>query len=256
MALPTTLVRSLLKKKGRREHGLFILEGASLLEEALASALPLREVRATSQARESPAVARAVAAGVSVVEDSERALGRLSDLETPPGIVAVGEIATRPLAAVLAAAGPVVLLAGIGDPGNAGTLVRAAEAFGASGVIFGTGGVEPYHPKVVRAAMGSLFRLPHAVAAPDELLAAVAAGGRRVVVADRGGVPLDEFVFPSPLVIAIGSERRGVAGWLPRWDAAVAIPHAGPTESLNAGVAGAILLYEWARRERAGSGKG
>lgn len=250
MALPTALVRSLLKKKGRREHGLFILEGASLLEEALASGLPLREVRATQRAHESPAVERALAAGVRVLEDSERNLGRLSDLETPPGLIAIGEIASRPLAAVLAAPGPVVLLAGIGDPGNAGTLVRAAEAFGAGGIIFGSGGVEPYHPKVVRAAMGSLFRLPHAVAAPGELLAAASAAGRELIVADRGGTPLDAFVFPARPLIAIGSERRGVAGWLPRWDGAVAIPHAGPTESLNAGVAGAILLYEWSRRER------
>ncbi|MBV8074061.1 MAG: RNA methyltransferase, partial [Candidatus Eremiobacteraeota bacterium] len=157
----------------------------------------------------------------------------------------------RPLAEVLAPPGMVLVLAGVADPGNAGTLVRAAEAFGASAVVFADTGVEPYNPKVVRAAMGSLFRLPHAVASASELIAGANASHRRIVSADPDGAPLDAFSFPDRPIVAIGSERRGVAGWLPGWYASLAIPHAGPTESLNAGVAGAIVLYEWSVRERA-----
>ncbi|MBV8600017.1 MAG: RNA methyltransferase [Candidatus Eremiobacteraeota bacterium] len=251
MPLPATLVRTLLKKKGRREHGLFLLEGASLLEEALASGLELREIRVSPAGRASPVVTRAETAGIPVVDETARALERLSDLETPPGIVAVAPTKLQPLAHVLAPAGLVLLLAGVADPGNAGTLVRAAEAFGASGVVFADSGVEPYNPKVVRAAMGSLFRLPHALASASEIIAGANAAHRRIVAADPDGAPLDEFTFPDRPIVAIGSERHGVASWLPGWYASAAIPHAGPTESLNAGVAGAIVLYEWSVRQRA-----
>jgi RNA methyltransferase, TrmH family len=250
--LSTDVLRSLLRRKGRREHGLFLLEGPSLLEEALNSRLAILEVRATAEAAESSALLmrRAETAGAELIETSTRALGRLSDLESPPGIVAVARMQPRPLAELLVLPGLLLLLAGVSDPGNAGTLVRTAEAFGAAGVIFGDGGVEPYHPKVVRAAMGSLFRVPHGMAAAAELLAAASKTARPVVAADRDGTPLREFTFPPNPVIAIGSERGGVGAWLPRSDASVAIPHAGPTESLNAGIAGAIVLYEWSLSPR------
>ncbi|MGH7684541.1 MAG: TrmH family RNA methyltransferase, partial [Vulcanimicrobiaceae bacterium] len=82
----------------------------------------------------------------------------------------------------------------------------------------------------------------------EALPAAAATAERPIVAADRSGTPLPEFDFPARPVLAIGAERGGVAGWLPRWDKAVAIPHAGPTESLNAAVAGAIVLYAWSIR--------
>ena len=252
MPLSTDIVRSLLRRKGRREHGLFLIEGPSLLDEALESGLALLEVRATAQAAEKAAalLERAALAGAELIEVSSRSLERLSDLETPPGIVAVARVRLRPLTALLPEAGLLLLLAGVSDPGNAGTLVRTAEAFGAAGVIFGEGGVEPYHPKVVRAAMGSLFRMPHGVAGPSELVAGAASAGRKIVAARRGGTPLPEFVFPENPVVAVGSERGGVEAWLPRWDTSVGIPHRGPTESLNAAMAGGIVLYEWSIRPR------
>ena len=225
-----------------------MIEGVSLVEEALAGSLPVRELRVTAETRSLPAVLAAEARGIPVVEVSERGLARISSLETPPGIMAVAETAPSSLSGLLAGPGLVLLLAGIADPGNAGTLVRAAEAFGAGGVIFGAGGVDPYGPKTVRAAMGSLFRLPHAVAEASAVLEAAAAAGRPIVAADRSGVDLADFRFPARPVLAIGAERGGVRAWLGRWDEAVSIPHAGPTDSLNAAVAGAIVLYEWSKR--------
>jgi TrmH family RNA methyltransferase len=177
----------------------------------------------------------------------DRVFARLSDLETPTGILAVFDLPTRTLADVLAGAGPVLLLAGVSDPGNAGTLVRSAEAFGAAGVLFGRGGADPFAPKVVRAAMGSLFRVPVASVEPDELLAAAAAAGRPVVATDMDGEDLAVAGIPANAVLAIGNERRGVLDWLPRWDRAVRIPQRGAAESLNAAVAGSIVLYEAAR---------
>ena len=252
MPLSHSLLRSLLRRKGRREHGLFLLEGHSLLEEALNSDLEILEVRATPEAADvmRGLLEAAAKRGAVIAEESERQLERLSDVESSPGIVAVGRIDTQPLTDVLASQGLVLLLAGVSDPGNAGTLVRTAEAFGAAGVVFGEGGVEPYNPKVVRGAMGSLFRLPHAVAGTEDFLAAAAAAGRPIIAADRSGEPLRAFVFPENPIVAVGSERGGVGAWLPSWDAGVAIPHAGPTESLNAAVAGAIVLYEWSLRAR------
>ena len=182
---------------------------------------------------------------VFVVPDG--AFARISDVETPPGLLAVLDLPTGGLAAALAGPGPVLLLAGVSDPGNAGTLVRSAEAFGAVGVLFGRGGVDPYSPKVVRAAMGSLFRLPLAVVEPEELLAAAAAAGRLVVATDTTGDDLDPLALPADPILAVGNERRGVRDWLPRWDRAVRIPQSAQTESLNAAVAGSILLYAFAR---------
>ena len=237
-------------KKGRREHGLFLIEGPSLLKEALESGLAISEVRFSPAGREAAPdlLDRVQAEGARLVEISDRALARLSDLETPAGIIAVAELRSRPLAKILAGPGLVLLLAGVGDPGNAGTLVRAAEAFGARGVIFGAGGVEAYNPKVIRAAMGSLFRVPHGTAEPEELVAAASQARRKIVAADRSGTPLRDFIFPENPILAVGAERGGVGAWLPGWDGAVAIPHLGPTESLNAAVAGSIVLYEWSSR--------
>jgi TrmH family RNA methyltransferase len=245
--LSPDVVRSLLRRKSRREHGLFLIEGPSLLEEALNSRLSILEVRATAEAGESAGslMRRAEIAGAELIEVSTRALDRLSDLDSPPGIVAVARMQGCPLAELLERPGLLLLLAGVSDPGNAGTLVRTAEAFGAAGIIFGEGGVDPYNPKVVRGAMGSLFRLPHGISPAAELVLGAASGRRPIIAADRDGTPLPEFTFPPNPIIAVGSERGGVGAWLPHWDASVAIPHAGPTESLNAGIAGAIVLYEW-----------
>jgi TrmH family RNA methyltransferase len=136
----------------------------------------------------------------------------------------------------------------VSDPGNAGTLVRSADAFGAAGILAARGGVDPFSPKVVRAAMGSLFRLPVALVTADEALAAAGAAARPVVAADLTGEPLWEAGLPANAILAVGNERHGVAGFLPRWDRAVRIEQGGQAESLNAAVAGSILLYLVSRR--------
>lgn len=239
-------VRELRHARARRERGCFTLEGPTLLGEALRSGLVLEELYGTAVALAAAAelVAEAEGAGVPAFELPDRVLARLSDVETPPGLLAVARQVRIPLGRLLDLPGPVLLLAGLGDPGNAGTLVRAAEAFGAAGVVFGRGGVDPYAPKVVRAAMGALFRLPVATADPTELLDAAAAAGRPVVATATDGEPLAAARLDPRSIIAVGSERHGVGSWLPRWDRAVRVEQQGPTESLNAAVAGAIVLYE------------
>jgi TrmH family RNA methyltransferase len=241
-------VRELQSARGRREHGHFIIEGPTLLAEAIRSGLAPREIFVTTQGlAEHGSAVDAVPPGAELFLIADNVFGRLSDLETPTGILAVVDTRLASLTAILGRPGPVLLLAGVNDPGNAGTLLRSAEAFGAAGVLFGRGGVDPYNPKVVRSAMGSLFRLPLAVVEAQELLEKAAAVGRPVVAADLSGEDVRAEPPPVNAILAVGNERRGVGDWLPRWDRAVRIPQAEQTESLNAAVAGSILLYELAR---------
>ena len=244
-------VRDLRTPRGRRAAQRFTAEGPTLLEEAQRTGLHPREIYATQAGLGRFDPGRFETAGTAVFVMPDRVFARLSDLETPTGILAVFDLPGRTAADVLALPGRVLLLAGVSDPGNAGTLVRSAEAFGAAGVLFGRGGADPFAPKVVRAAMGSLFRLPVASVEADELLAAAAAAGRPVVATDVDGEDITVAGIPPNAVIAIGNERRGVRDWLPRWDRAVRIPQRDAAESLNAAVAGSIVLYEASRCQEA-----
>jgi TrmH family RNA methyltransferase len=248
-------VRALRSKEGRKNQQRFAIEGPTLLREALASGRRPEAVYATEEAwaaflRSDPDPE------LPVYFVPERALAKLSELETPPGILAVLPLGLAPIAALFADAAPAVLLAGVSDPGNAGTLLRSAEIFGISKAVFGRGSVEPHNPKVVRATMGALFRMRVAVAAPDEFLEAAHAGHFVVVAASREGLPLDRFHFPERVVVAVGNERNGVRDWLPRWDLGVAIPQPGGGESLNAAIAGSIIFYELSKRFRDSSSEG
>ncbi len=240
-------VRALRTKEGRRDQRRFGIEGSTLVEEALRSGVTFEALYVTEAGYESlgPLTAAQINAPVYLVP--EKAMGRLSDLESPPGILAVVPLETTGLEALLGRGEPVLLLAGINDPGNAGTLLRSAEIFGLGGAIFGEGGVEPYNSKVVRAAMGAIFRLPIAEAGPEAVIAAARAAGYRLVATMREGVPLDGYPFERRSIVAVGNERRGIAGWLPSWDAEVAIPQRGEGESLNAAVAGGIVMYALSR---------
>ncbi|MGD1066404.1 MAG: RNA methyltransferase [Vulcanimicrobiaceae bacterium] len=240
-------VRDLRTPRGRRAAGRFAAEGPTLLEEAQRSGIRPREIFITDTALARFDVTPYEAADVPIHLVPERVIARLSDVETPSGLVAVFDLPADDAAAVLARPGVVLLLAGVSDPGNAGTLVRSAEAFGAAGVLFGHGGADAYAPKVVRAAMGSIFRLPVASVEAEELLALAAATERQVVATDLDGEDLAVVGIPANAVLAVGNERRGVRDWLPRWDRAVRIPQREATESLNAAVAGSIVLYEAAR---------
>ncbi|HEY0383731.1 MAG TPA: RNA methyltransferase [Candidatus Elarobacter sp.] len=244
-------VRDLRTPRGRRAAGRFAAEGPTLLEEAGRTGMRPHEIYATVAGLGKFDPGRFETDGTGVYLVSDRVFARLSDVETPTGILAIFDLPDRTAAAVLAGRGPVLLLAGVSDPGNAGTLVRSAEAFGAAGVLFGRGGADPFAPKVIRAAMGSLFRLPVASVEPEELLAAAAAAGRPVVAADVDGEDLSAAAIPPNAVLAIGNERRGVRDWLPRWDRAVRIPQRDAAESLNAAVAGSIVLYQAARCQEA-----
>lgn len=239
--------RELLTKKGRKQHGSFLLEGPTLLQEAVDADVPIEALYLTKAAYERTALARRIESeGVPAYVVDERAMQRISDVETPTGVVTVAPIRLRGAAQLLQGTGVVLLLADINDPGNVGTLLRTAEAFGAAGVIAGSLGAEPHLPKVVRSAMGALFRLPLAVAEPNEVAASLM--GWDVTGLAAHGEPLERLSWGERTLLAVGNERRGLGRWEPLCSRMGSIPMAGNAESLNAAVAGAIALYEATKR--------
>ncbi len=244
-------VRELRSARGRCEQGRFAIEGPTLIGEALQSGITIREIYAVAdRLADHPEIAALESPTLPIFAVSSRQYARWSELESPPGILAVVETPVGDPHAILARPGTVLLLAGISDPGNAGTLLRSAEAFGAAGALFGRGGVDPYTPKVVRAAMGSLFRLPVATVDAGWLSPAAKAANRLVVATDVTGDDIARTALPPNVILAIGNERRGVRDFLAGWDVCVQIPHQGPAQSLNAAVAGSILLYVLSRPDK------
>lgn len=238
--------RELLAKKGRDEQQRFLIEGPTMLAEASAHAAALETVFATQAAYEQHDAVRRLEQGeTAVYVVTEAVLAKLSGVESAPGLVAVCRMVQAPVDAIFARAGTVLVLAGVSDPGNAGTLVRSADAFGLSGVVFGSGSVEAHNPKVIRASMGSLFHLPVCEAGPAEV--AAAAGEWEFIGLDAGGGPLEGLAGGPKRAIVVGQERRGLGPWAALCRRIVSIPMAGSAESLNAAVAGSIALFEATR---------
>src|SRR6202011_834974 len=152
--------------------------------------------------------------------------------------------------------GPILVLAGLQDPGNLGTILRSAEAFGSAGVVTGEGTVSPFNSKVIRASAGSAFRLPLVVAKSagglEEVFSRLKVHGVRLIAtSSHKGTPLDQANLTGPVAVFVGNEGSGVPrDLISRMDETVAIPHTPQVESLNAGVAGSIVLYEAARQRR------
>lgn len=239
-----TAVRALLRLKGRREQSRFAFEGTTLLEEALRSNIPIDAVYATEAAYEtSPSVREVETLGTAVFLVDERVAVKLSDVNRPSGIVCVTALRIEPLDVILRDPGLVLVLADLNDPANAGTLLRSAEAFGASGVVFGRLGIDPYHPKVVRGAMGAIFRLRLAVSEPVELQEAAARAGTQVYGLAADGAALEDAIFAPRSALVVGHERRGLGPWKDTCATELGIPMPGAAESLNAAVAGSIALY-------------
>jgi RNA methyltransferase, TrmH family len=202
--------------------------------------------------------AAAEAAGVPVVAVSAHVLEVLSTTATPQGVVAVANAADSDLADLDPGAGVVVVLAGVRDPGNAGTLVRSSAAAGAAGLVFCHGSVDPWHPKVVRAASGSLWRIRvvRGVALADALGALRELGLRLVATAASAPVCIYDADLSGPIAIVLGNESWGFDEiWRGLLDATVGIPLEAGVESLNVAVAGSITLFEAARQRRMSAGR-
>ena len=172
--------------------------------------------------------------------------------ETPQGVAALVKLQSFSAAQLLERSndGPFIIAAGLQDPGNLGTILRSAEAFGTAGVFLTEGTVSPYNSKVLRGSAGSIFRLPFLQIPSGELLTLFRKQGVRLLAtSSHKGTPLPEANWTLPLAIFIGNEGAGLPREiLHQMDETVVIPQAAQVESLNAGVAASILLYEAARR--------
>ncbi|MCV7309265.1 TrmH family RNA methyltransferase [Mycobacterium paraffinicum] len=236
---------------GRRRAGRFLAEGPNLVEAAAARGL-VRDVFVTEAASQRyAALLGAQRCPVHLV--SERAAKALSDTVTPAGLVAVCEMPATGLADVLAGSPRLIAVAvEISEPGNAGTVIRIADAMGAQGVILGGHSVDPYNSKCLRASTGSIFSIP-VVAAPDPAaaLAAVRAAGLQVLATTVDGeTRLDDAaaLLARPTAWLFGPESQGLPTQIAAGaDHRMRIPMAGGVESLNVASAAAICLYQSAQ---------
>ena len=238
-------VAALRTSKGRRAGGRFAFEGATLLGEAHGAGFPIEEVYATQEAYErTPLVEELEAGGTAVFIVEAASAAKISDVVTPSGIVAVAPMRLASVTEFFEQSAPLLVLADVADPANAGTLLRSADAFGCGGVLFGSLGVEPYHPKVVRGSMGAVFRLALASGEPAETAAAAQAAGMRLLGLSAQGEPLPAEPWRLPTALVVGHERHGLGRWAGVCAGFLGISMRGHSESLSAAVAGSIALYE------------
>jgi RNA methyltransferase, TrmH family len=261
--------RRLAKRNFRGKERLFLAEGPQAVREAAGhraagGASPLVELFATADAAERYAdiVGEARDAGARVHLAAEQVIAGISTTVTPQGLVGICRFLDTPFEEILAARPRLVaVLANVRDPGNAGTVLRCADAAGAEAVVLTDASVDLYNPKAVRASAGSLFHLPVAVGVPvEDAVAGLRDTGVRILAADGAGeddldAELDKGTMGGPTAWVFGNEAwglpeetRGLA------DAVVRVPIHGKAESLNLATAAAVCLYASARAQRASGG--
>lgn len=218
------LINKLKQRKYREEFGLFIVEGRRLCDEAKQSGA---EIVFTLTAE----------------EIGEREFKKLSDVETPQGVLMVVK---RPTVEPLTTDGLIPVLDGLQEPGNVGGIIRTAAAIGCRHIIVLEDTVDAFNPKAVRASMGGIFKVNVVRMLRAELLTS----GLPLTAASLDGVPYDRFEFGNPTALIFGSEARGVDRSIMQVARRVSIPMVA-MESLNVNVAAGVLMYEWRRRSKA-----
>jgi len=236
------------------EAGDFAIEGLRIVEEAIRSAVRFHAVFFSESAQKfADRLLPQIGAHVETVVLPDKLFSGVVPSETPQGVAALVRYRRSSLEDVFQQleGGPLVAVAGLQDPGNLGTIVRSAEAFGAAGVLLGEGTVSLFNPKVVRGSAGSIFRLPIVRVRLAEVLPQLREQGVRLIAtSSHKGAPLPQANLAGPLAVVIGGEGRGLPrDLLAEVDEIIAIPHTPQVESLNAGVAASIVLYE-IRRQR------
>jgi RNA methyltransferase, TrmH family len=244
-------VRKLHSGQHRRRTGRLLIEGVRLVSDALQSGLDPDEVfyapDLVSHSTDSEELLdRLRDRAIPCTTVSPPVLASLSQTVTPQGIVAVVQAPRLPVPQHLTL---VLLLDGVSDPGNAGTLLRSAEAAGAEFVLFGPGSVDPFNDKVLRAGMGTHFRLPLSSCSTwEETVSHLREGIELYVAETSAAISYDEVDWTRPAVLIVGSEAHGPSAEARSAATAISIPMHGPVDSLNAAMAGTIILFEAARQ--------
>ncbi len=250
------------KRKYREQEGKFLIEGVRFVEEALDSGWPVESIIYSpdliGSARGSRLVAGAGSRNIKIVPAEKKVVDALAFTEATQGVLALCRMKDRRPEEIAGARGAgkaeqdalLVVVDGVSDPGNLGTIIRSAHALGADGAVLLKGTVDLYNDKALRSTMGSVFHLPvaHNVRA-DQLRPLLSAGGISLLVGvPRGGIPVDCLNAKRPLALVVGSESEGPSGEifsLPH--ERITVPMPGQAESLNVAVALSIMLYEIVR---------
>ncbi|MFZ1919593.1 MAG: RNA methyltransferase [Terriglobales bacterium] len=228
------------------------IEGIKFLEEALRHGQHLETVFFSESARPlAENLLDQIGARTETLVLPSALFNSIVPSETPQGVAALLKLRSFTSAQLLGRAkdGPFIVAAGLQDPGNLGTILRSAEAFGAAGIFLTEGTVSPYNTKVLRGSAGSIFRLPFLQISSAELIPLLREHDVRLLAtSSHQGTPLAEANWSLPLAVFIGNEGAGLPREiLHQMDETLVIPQAAPVESLNAGVAASIVLYEAAR---------
>lgn len=248
------LVGRLRNSRMRPREELVLVEGRRTASDVLDAGAGVRFALVTHSFRESEEgealIERLRGLGVAVEDVEEAELEEVSDTESPQGVLLVCEEPRITVDHLLErGTGRFLLLDGVQDPGNAGTLIRAARAFALDGVVALEGTVDPWNPKAVRASAGSSFHIGVVKASWSEVASRLDGVGVHILVAEAGGADVMGLAPPPAWALVVGNEGRGVRDEVRGVaDAVVTIPMPGGAESLNAGVAGAILLHALTRR--------
>lgn len=239
------LFASLLHKKYRYKHGLFLAEGIKCVRESSISEISaIAFIAKTGFSGELTNIPADL-----VYEATEEQFQKLTDQANPEGILAILPFDPPQSLTDVFEAGPAILLDGLQDPGNVGAILRVADWFGIQNIIIGPGTVDPWHPKVVRASMGSLFRMN--IQEISDLEAWTLANADQLVIADLHGEVLGASRPKAADILVIGNEARGVSEIFRSTSGIrkLRIPGGDNTESLNAAVATGIMVWEWLGRD-------
>jgi TrmH family RNA methyltransferase len=238
------------KKNERNKQGLFLIEGEKMISEALSSGIAVTAVLFDEKKIISPSFIKDLEnAGIKIIQTTEIVISKLCDTITPQGIVGVCEI-PKHLAEPLTPKGKCIILDNISNPGNLGTIIRTAESMGIDRVIV-CGGVDLYNPKIVRSTMGSIFRQKIFLCENGKNAVKYARSyGYKVYAAalNKNSRSLTDTPLTPPVAVVIGNEGNGVSKeCIDACDGSIIIPMQGKTQSLNAGIAAGIIIWEMSK---------
>lgn len=245
--------RKLLRRRHREQQGLLLLEGVRLIQDLVATGVMPVELfcdpdQIQGNATALDLVERLRSAGVTPIDCAPAVFAALTETVSPQGVAAVAPL---PRLALPQPSTFALILDRLRDPGNAGTLLRSAEAAGVDLVIFGPETVDPFNDKAVRAGMGAHFRVPlRSCDRWDDVMALLAPEQTLYLAQAHAPLPYDAVAWAEPAALVVGGEADGAGPEARQVAIPVSIPMAGAAESLNAAVAGAIILFEAARQRR------
>ncbi len=243
-------IKSLSRKKNRWKEKLFIIEGIKVIEEAIDNSLPIKYIifsEALFKVDGGPAFYEKIKDRKESIKISASVFKYISDLDNPQGVLAIVEFKERSIDELYEKNLPfIIFLDSLNDPGNLGTIIRTADAFNIDAIVLGEGTVDPYNSKVVRSTMGSIFRVPlYNVKDNNLFFDNIEKNKINIITTSLYGELLEEEDFSQGFVVVIGNEANGVRkDIMERSNKELKIPMPGKAESLNAGVAASIIMYE------------